>query len=162
MWKVGASCAPWNATLAFVYGVALSGDGRREVSASYDHTLKVWDVESGRELRTLRGHAGAVHGVALSGDGRLAVSASDDNTLKVWGLGGLVAEAADAEEGDTLTEYAEVLAHAVDTFGSRTNANAWLNKPNRVFHNQSPLQILTEDPATVEEELVRIDHGMFI
>jgi len=59
-------------------------------------------------------------------------------------------------------EYAEVLAHAVDTFGSRTNANAWLNRPNRVFHNQSPLQILTQDPAAVEEELVRIDHGMFI
>ncbi|MGB7555869.1 MAG: MbcA/ParS/Xre antitoxin family protein [Candidatus Korobacteraceae bacterium] len=59
-------------------------------------------------------------------------------------------------------EYADVLAHAVETFGSRTNANAWLNKPNRLFHNQTPLQILTEDPAAVEEELVRIDHGMFI
>src|SRR5271157_1293886 len=59
-------------------------------------------------------------------------------------------------------EYAEVLAHAVETFGSRTNANAWLNRPNRVFHNQSPLQILTQDPDAVEEELVRIDHGMFI
>jgi uncharacterized protein (DUF2384 family) len=61
-----------------------------------------------------------------------------------------------------LTDYADVLAHAVETFGSRVNANAWLNKPNRVFHNQSPLQILTQDPAAVEEELVRIDHGMFL
>lgn len=59
-------------------------------------------------------------------------------------------------------EYAAILAHAVDTFGSRTNANAWLNKPNRVFHNLTPLQILTEDPAAVEEELVRIDHGMYV
>lgn len=59
-------------------------------------------------------------------------------------------------------EYSSVLAHAVDTFGSRINANAWLNKPNRLFHNQTPLQILTEDPAAVEEELVRIDHGMFV
>jgi hypothetical protein len=62
---------------------------------------------------------------------------------------------------DTM-EYAKILAHAVETFGSRTNANAWLNKPNRVFHNHTPLQILTEDPGAVEEELVRIDHGMFI
>ena len=61
-----------------------------------------------------------------------------------------------------ILEYAGVLAHAVDTFGSRTNANAWLNRPNRVFNNQSPLQILTQDPAAVEEELVRIDHGMFV
>jgi len=61
-----------------------------------------------------------------------------------------------------LTEYATVLAHAVDTFGSRPNANAWLRRPNRIFAGQTPLQILTEDPAAVEEELVRIDHGMFV
>jgi putative toxin-antitoxin system antitoxin component (TIGR02293 family) len=65
-------------------------------------------------------------------------------------------------ESQSAVSYAAVLSHAVDTFGSRANANAWLNKPNRVFHNQSPLQILTQDPAAVEEELVRIDHGMFI
>ena len=67
-----------------VYGVAVSGDGRRAVSASGDKTLKVWDVESGRELRTLHGHSAAVRGVAVSGDGRLAISASLDKTLKVW------------------------------------------------------------------------------
>lgn len=58
-------------------------------------------------------------------------------------------------------EYAEVLAHAVEIFGSRIRANAWLNRPSRIFNNQSPLQVLTEDPAAVEEELVRIDEGMF-
>ena len=64
--------------------VALSGNGRLAVSASDDQTLKVWEVESGREMRTLQGHSGRVFGVALSGDGRLAVSASKDQTLKVW------------------------------------------------------------------------------
>ena len=69
-------------------------------------------------------------------------------------------EASDSEQ--LVTEYAKVLAHAVETFGSRTNANAWLDRPNRVFNNRSPLQILTQDPGAVEEELVRIDHGMFV
>jgi tricorn protease-like protein len=54
------------------------------VSASDDKTLKVWDVEKGRELRTLQGHSDVVRGVALSANGRLVVSASDDKTLKVW------------------------------------------------------------------------------
>ena len=36
--------------------VAMSGDGRLAVSASLDKTLKVWEVASGRELRTLTGH----------------------------------------------------------------------------------------------------------
>ena len=40
---------------AAVNGVAWSQDGRLAVSASADKTLKVWDVESGRELRTLQG-----------------------------------------------------------------------------------------------------------
>jgi WD40 repeat protein len=67
-----------------VYDVALRGDGRCAVSASSDKTLKVWDVESGRELRTLEGHTQSVLGVALSGNGRRAVSGSYDKTLKVW------------------------------------------------------------------------------
>ena len=48
------------ATRIDVRGVAVSGDGRRAVSASADKTLKVWDVESGRELRTLEGHSDCV------------------------------------------------------------------------------------------------------
>ena len=68
----------------WVRGVALSRDGRRAVSASQDETLKVWDVETGRELRTLRSLTGFVLGVALSGDGRRAVSACSDHTLRVW------------------------------------------------------------------------------
>jgi WD40 repeat protein len=66
--------------------VAVTPDGRRAVSASWDHTLKVWDLESGREVRTLAGHSDSVYGVAVTADGRRAVSASLDHTLKVWDL----------------------------------------------------------------------------
>ena len=54
------------------------------VSASEDKTLKVWEVASGRELRTLVGHSNTVTAVAMTADGRRAVSASRDQTLKVW------------------------------------------------------------------------------
>ncbi len=41
-------------------------------------------------------------------------------------------------------------------------ANEWLNRSNVVFNGRSPIQVLTDDPAGVEEELVRIDHGMLV
>jgi WD40 repeat protein len=56
------------------------------VFAPEDKTLKVWDLETGRELRSLQGHSDPVYGVAASPDGQRAVSVSDDNTLKVWDL----------------------------------------------------------------------------
>jgi WD40 repeat protein len=56
------------------------------VSGSDDSTLKVWDLERGEEIRTLKGHSNWVSAVAVSPDGRMAVSGSRDNTLKVWDL----------------------------------------------------------------------------
>ena len=48
---------------------------------------KLWDLESGAELRTLQGHTDGVWAVAVTPDGKRAVSASADQTLKLWDLG---------------------------------------------------------------------------
>src|SRR5437868_259722 len=82
MWSRAAYCARSRVTPP--PSLAWSVDSRLAVSASGDNTLKVWDVESGQELRTLTGNSFQAVGVALSADGRRAVSASADNTLKVW------------------------------------------------------------------------------
>jgi WD40 repeat protein len=66
--------------------VAVSADGRRAVSASRGSTVDVWDVESGRVLRTLEGHTKAVQAVRMTSDGSRAVTAAGDRTLRVWDL----------------------------------------------------------------------------
>src|ERR1039458_9510671 len=58
----------------WVTAVALSRDGKRAVSGSYDHTLRVWDMEGNQPPRVLEGHTGLVYAVALSADGKRAVS----------------------------------------------------------------------------------------
>ena len=72
--------------LIFLECVAMTGDGRLAVSASEDRTLGVWDLETGRRLRTLAGHLDSVWGVALGADERLAVSDPEDKSLKLWDL----------------------------------------------------------------------------
>jgi WD40 repeat protein len=69
-----------------VFSVAFSPDGKLLASGSEDDTVKLWDVASGRELQTLRGHAGNVSSVAFSPDGKLLASGSSDGIIRLWGV----------------------------------------------------------------------------
>jgi len=64
----------------------VTANARWAISASYDKTLKVWDLVKGKAVRTFKGHTEGVDAVALTADVRWAVSASWDKTLKVWDL----------------------------------------------------------------------------
>ncbi len=64
--------------------VAYSPDGSKIVSASYDNTIKIWDVETGQELANLPGHSSLVISVAFSPDGTQILSAYSDNMIKLW------------------------------------------------------------------------------
>ena len=69
---------------AAVYDVAWLPDGNSLVSASFDNTLKLWDVASGTVLRTMEGHTGIVLSVAVSPDGKLIASGASDNSIRLW------------------------------------------------------------------------------
>ncbi len=58
------------------------------MSGSGDKTLKLWDVATGKEIRTFVGHTSTVDSVAFSPDGRTALSGSGDRTLKLWDVTG--------------------------------------------------------------------------
>jgi len=82
-----------------VNSVAISADGQTVASGSWDNTIKIWELGTGKSLRiliweigtgkllrTLSGHSSSVFSVAISADGQTVASGSKDKTIKIWEL----------------------------------------------------------------------------
>lgn len=66
--------------------LALTHDGQYAVAGVRGQRLRVWDLASGRLLRTLEGHRGDVHALVLSTDGHRLVSGDSHGTVRGWEL----------------------------------------------------------------------------
>jgi WD40 repeat protein len=103
VWDMETGTETWRLE-ASALEVAISADGRRLLSSyppyltrgdielneplvkSVPSTLKVWDLETGTEVRSIPEYSGSVNTLAVSGDGMRAISGTDDNAIKIWDL----------------------------------------------------------------------------
>jgi eukaryotic-like serine/threonine-protein kinase len=67
-----------------VSSLAFSPNGKTLATASWDHTVKLCDAQTGKLIRNLHGHEGRVRGLAFSSDGRQIATASNDGTVRTW------------------------------------------------------------------------------
>jgi WD40 repeat protein len=79
-----------------VSAIAFSPDGKLLASGSVGKTIKIWQIGTEEELRSLKtgsvgvtslkGHSDRINSLAFSPDGKILASGSDDKTIKIWQL----------------------------------------------------------------------------
>jgi hypothetical protein len=84
----------------FVSDVTLSQDGQYCLSASWDATLRLWDITTGETTKQFVGHKKDCLSVAFSPDNRQIVSGSRDHTIKLWNTIGECKLTIDEAHGD--------------------------------------------------------------
>ncbi len=111
--------------------VAFSPDGTRLTSASGDGTVKVWDVATGREIRSLNGH----NRVAFSLDGTRLACAGEDGMVKVWNV-------VTGQETLTLKGHSENVTSVAFSPGGDRLASASFDRTVKVWDARAGQEIL--------------------
>ena len=83
---------------AEISSLALSADGRMVLTAG-DTTARLWDAETGKEIRSFRGHSQSIVSAVFSPDEQVILTAGYDNTARLW----------DAATGKEIKKFEETL-----------------------------------------------------
>lgn len=86
--KFGVPVRSFKGHSHIVQDVALTADGAYALSASWDKTLRLWDVSTGETFQRFVGHKGDVTSVAIDRTASMIISGSRDKSIKVWTIKG--------------------------------------------------------------------------
>jgi WD40 repeat protein len=145
--------------------LAISTDSAMTALAGeQDRTVRVWDVITGKELASFKGHTAPINAVAFSPDSKLLASASADTTALIWDLSKLERTApaakklqpAELEEGWqalALADGNKAFAAICDLTASPAEAIAWIKDKVK--------PAVTVDMKTIESLIVQLDDNQF-
>ncbi len=77
--------ANFNSHTSVIDSIAISPDGKTLASGSHDNTIKLWDIASGKELKSINNKQ-SVYAIAFSPDGLTIASGDRANNIHIWDL----------------------------------------------------------------------------
>jgi WD40 repeat protein len=69
-----------------VVAVATSPDSAFVATGSKDKSVKLWETNTGREVRSFLGHQATITSLAFTSDGKMLVSGSNDKSIRFWSV----------------------------------------------------------------------------
>ncbi|MGB4774916.1 MAG: WD40 repeat domain-containing protein [Daejeonella sp.] len=69
-----------------IYSVVYSPDGKCLASSSNDAILKIWDISTGKSVRTFKGHTKGIWSIAFSPNGKYVASSGYYGELRLWDI----------------------------------------------------------------------------
>jgi WD40 repeat protein len=134
-----------------VGALAAAPDGTWLASASRDHAVRVWDVDTGAARHTLIGHAGTVTAVAVARDGSWLASAAIDGTLRIWNpTTGEVAHVLTGHTGEVRVLAVHPEASWLASAGADGTVRVWNPVTGAALHtltgHEGPVMALAVDP----------------
>jgi len=110
----------------FVQDVVISSDSQFALSGSWDGTLRLWEINSGKTTRIFSGHNKDVLSIAFSADNRQIVSGSRDKTIKLWNtLGECKFTIGGGEGADGHTEWVSAVKFSPNTANPLIVSGGW-------------------------------------
>src|SRR3990170_4992564 len=69
-----------------VVTLAISPDSNYVVTGSRDKSAKLWEMSTGREVRSFLGHEATVTSLEFTSDGKWLISGSNDKSIRFWDI----------------------------------------------------------------------------
>lgn len=82
--RIHSACRVWTGHTEQVNTVAVSPNGARAASGSWDATARIWNMRTGNCLHVLKGHTSGVTSLAFSPDNTHIATGSWDQTVRIW------------------------------------------------------------------------------
>jgi cytochrome c len=146
LWVAALAAVPARADLighgGTVRAVAVSPDGARVATGSFDYSAMLWEFSDQSEIAVLEGHEGPVNDVAFADAGRIVVTAADDGAVRLF----------DAADGAPLRAIAvhdhKAMGLAVSASGGLIASAGW-DRTARLTTTAGDSVLVLDHPAPV-------------